>query len=125
MDVRTQRVLLEPAARTATTACVQQVDKHHRSVRVYLNVTAASGTGGLKVLIRGYDKFGNPAALTGGGLTAITATGIYVYELMPYAGESVGAVQETQGRLLPVQWDVQVTHADGSSYTYSLCADVG
>lgn len=44
---------------------------------------------------------------------------------MPYPGASVGAVQETQGRLLPVQWDVEVTHAGGSSYTYSLSADVG
>jgi hypothetical protein len=126
MDVKTQRILLESAARTATTACAQQTDKTHRSVRVYLNVTAASGAGGLKVIIRGYDKVsGNPAAITGGGLTAITAAGIYVYELMPYAGESVGAVQETQGRLLPVGWDAEVTHADASSYTYSLSADVG
>lgn len=67
MDVKTQRILLESAARTASTACAQQTDKHHRTARVYLNVTAASGTGGLKVVFRGYDKVsGNAAALSAG-----------------------------------------------------------
>jgi len=125
MDVKTQRVLLTSAARTATTACALQTDKSQQALRVYLNITAASGTGGLKVLIRGYDKVsGNAAQLNGGGAAAIVATGTYVYEMMPSAGTAVGGVLETVSRLLPVQWDVQVTHGDASSYTYSVSCDV-
>ena len=124
-SIKTRRILLESAVRTATVACAQQTDMTLRTARVYLNVSAASGTGGLNVYFRGYDwASGNPAALSGGAASAITATGVYVFEMMHGDAAAVGAVQDTVGRFLPVDWDVQVTHADGSNYTYSLSAEV-
>jgi hypothetical protein len=123
-SVKTQRVLLSSGARTATTASGQQTDYLLLAVRLYLNVTAASGAGGLQPILRGYDKVsGNAVALSTGG-TAITATGLYVYEFGLNVAAAAGNVKEAVSRFLPVQWDVDVVHGDGSSYTYSLSADV-
>ena len=123
-DRKVQRALLASAARTASTACAQQADSIQQFVRLYLNVTAASGTGGLQPQIRGYDKIsGSAVAITTGG-AAIQATGLYVYELVSSANAAAGAVKESLARFLPVQWDVNVVHGDGSSYTYSLSCEV-
>lgn len=125
INLKTHRTLLPSAARTVATACPQQTDTTEQYARVYLSITAASGTGGLKVQFRGYDKVsGNAVALSQGGAAAITATGMYVYEMMPNSQAAAGSVEETVGRMLPYTWDVSVTVGDASSYTYSLSADV-
>jgi hypothetical protein len=124
-DSKTRRTLLASAVRTATTASAISKDAGQQCVRVYLSITAASGTGGLKVFIRGYDlASGLPAKMNAGGAAAIIATGIYVFELMPNNSAVAGDVMETVGRVLPCWWDVQVTHADGSNYTYSVGVEV-
>jgi hypothetical protein len=124
MQNRVQRTLLASAARTAAIAAPKQTDYCAHGVRVYLDVTAASGTGGLKVIIRGYDRFsGNAVELSTGG-TAITATGTYAYELYPNAAAAAGKVADAVSRELPVQWDAEVTAGDSSTYTYSLSCEV-
>jgi hypothetical protein len=116
------RVLLEPLARTATNSTPKQTDYTAGAVRLYLTVTAASGTGGLQPQIRGYDRFGNAVALTTGG-TAITATGTFVYEMGISVAAAAGSVKEAVSRMLPLNWDVNVVAGDSSSYTYSLTAE--
>jgi hypothetical protein len=124
-DQKTQRILLPSAARTVATACPKQNDSSAQFVRLYLNITAASGTGGLKAIIRGYDKVsGLPVNITAGGAAAIIATGLYVYELVSSGNVAVSPVLESIARFLPVVWDVNVTVGDASSYTYSLSADI-
>jgi hypothetical protein len=122
--IKTQRILLASAARTSTTACAKQADKVEQYARVYLDVTAASGTGGLTPQFRGYDRVSGNAVLLSTGGTAITATGTYCYEMMQNAATAAGNVKETVGRLLPCQWDFQITHGDSSSYTYSVSVEV-
>jgi len=125
MQLKTRRTLLAGAIRTATATCPLQQDAVEQHVRVYLNVTAASGTGGLKVVVRGYDIVsGLPAALNAGGAAAKIAPGLFVYELMRSDALPVGNVVETVGRGLPCVWDVQVTHGDASNYAYSLSCEV-
>lgn len=92
-------------------------------VRLYLNVTVASGTGGLQPQVRAYDPVsGNAVAISTGG-TAVTATGTYIYELGLAEATPVGNVKECLSRPLPEYWDVNVVAGDGSSYTYSLAAE--
>jgi hypothetical protein len=122
--IKTRRSLLASAVRTATTTSAIQKDATQQCVRAYLNITAASGTGGLKLFFQGIDLVSGVAANLNGGGTAIVATGIYVYELMPNNSVAAGAVQETAGRALPCVWDVQVTHGDASNYTYSVGVEV-
>lgn len=124
-STKARRALFGSAARTATVTSTRQKDRYSTGARFYLIVSAASGTGGLKVIVRGYDAYGNAFAITAGG-TAVTATGSYVYELNPGDQTTGGAtsVQESAARPLPMEWDVQVTHGDSSSYTYALTAEV-
>lgn len=122
--IKVRRVLLASAARTVATACPQQTDDVLQYVRLYLNITVASGLGGLQPIIRGYDRVsGASVALSTGG-TAIVATGLYVYEFMPTAQAKAGNVEETLSRMIPCVWDVNVAVGDSSSYTYSLSAEL-
>jgi hypothetical protein len=125
-DLKTRRTLLASAARTATAISPVQKDASQQFARFYLNVTAASGTGGLKVIVRGYDvASGLPLALTAGG-AGVTAIGSYAFEMMP-SGTAAGlptGILECVGRILPCVWDVQVLAGDATSYTYSLSYEV-
>jgi len=124
MDCNVQRTLLPSAARTVATACPVQNEVTARALRLYLSVTAASGTGGLQPIIRGYDKVsGNTVSLSTGG-TAIVAVGTYCYEMGLGIGAASGNIKECQNRPAPVQWDVNVVAGDGTSYTYSLSVEV-
>ena len=121
---KARRQLLASGARTASTATAKFTDRWAKIVRLYLNVTVASGTGGLQPQVRGYDAIsGNAVALTTGG-AAITATGTFVYEMGLAEGTAAGNVKECVLRPLPEVWDVNVVHGDGSSYTYSISAEV-
>ena len=126
-NVKARRTLLPLAARTAQTVATNPDNPDRDSVgaRLYLNVTAASGTGGLKCIIRGYDNVsGLPVNITAGG-ALVTATGTYCYEMYPGMPAAIaGGVLERSGSVLPMDWDVLVTVGDASSYTYSLSAEV-
>lgn len=122
----TSRVLLPNAPRVTNTATAKQQDMFALFIRVYLNVTVASGSGGLKVVLRGYDKASGAAIeLTVGG-AGITASGLYCFEISSSSIPSAafGNVKEVTCRSIPYQWDVLVKHLDGSTYNYSVSADV-
>jgi hypothetical protein len=125
-DSSVQIGLLESAARTATVASAKQQHFSARAIRLYLNITVASGTGGLQPIIRGYDLISGTAVNLSTGGTAIVATGCYVYELGLglLSTAKQGNIEECQNRPAPVQWDVSVAVGDASSYTYSLSAEV-
>jgi hypothetical protein len=125
LPVRTQRGLLSSAARTATATSPQQPETVCSSATFYLNVTAASGTGGLTLNILGYDKESGNAVAHFTAAAAVTATGMYVYQMIynNVAAASNG-ITAAVSRPLPVLWAAEVVHGDGSSYTYSLSADV-
>jgi hypothetical protein len=97
-----------------------------RALRLYLNITAASGTGGLQPIIRGYDKISGATVNLSTGGTAIIATGCYCYEmgLGLLSTAKQGNIEECQNRPAPVQWDVSIAVGDASSYTYSLSAEI-
>ena len=110
--------LLDSAARTAAPdPIVFSGPTRYRGVRVLLNITAASGAGGLKVIISAIYA-GVAAALNTGG-AAQTTTGLKVYEIYPDAAAAAAGVVDAVSRQLPDEYQVEVTHADGSSYTYS------
>ena len=114
--------LLPSATRTATTNSANQTNLTGCGVMVYLNVTAASGTGGLKVAIQVIDPSSGSVGTVFIATTAVTATGIYTYTIYPGLGVSEGAL--SANCLLPVGWRIQVQHSDGSNYTYSVGASI-
>ena len=116
--------LLASAARTATTASADQVNYSARGVMVCLNVTAASGTGGLQVRLIYDDLISGGGAFVGTPPTAIVATGFYSYIFYPGAGlAAIAGNQQVNGVLsapLPRNWKASIQHGDASSYTYSV-----
>jgi hypothetical protein len=121
--LKTSRGLLPSAQRSANTSTAIQQDAYVTYVRAYLNVTVASGTGGLSVVFRGYDKYsGNSVELTTGG-DAVSQTGTYAYEMGLSPSAAFGTLLDAASRSVPYRWDALVKHLDGSSYTYSLSVE--
>jgi hypothetical protein len=128
-----RRILLSSAARTATATCPQIRNASHQYARFYLDVSGASGTGGLVLVLRGFswngvtntngEAMGNPAVLMTAPV-AVTGSGVYVYEITQYPQTARGDVKLSVADTLPMFWDVQVQHQDGSTYTYSVSADL-
>jgi len=114
--------LLPSATRTASTSASNMSTPTFTGVYFYLNITAASGTGGLKVSLRAVDPGTGQISTLFAATTAITATGLYVYALYPGSGASLGA--QSANVLLPATWQAAVLHSDGSNYTYSLDASL-
>ena len=120
----TQATLLASATRTATATTATTKNYNARGIMLMLDVTAASGTGGLSVHLN--------ASFPGAGVVAginvappsIVAVGKYAYEIYPgstapgVAG-SYNVNQRTSAILTP-NWYVDVVHGDASSYTYAL-----
>lgn len=120
---RARSTLLPLAARTAAATPVQQYEYDSNGVIIYLNVTAASGTGGLTVQLRGFNNEG--AAVVFFAATAVTSTGNRTYVCSPWnLSAAANGITAIAGVPLPMRFDVNVAHGDGSSYTYSLIAEV-
>jgi hypothetical protein len=110
---------LASAART-TVQSVDLTNYNARGIQVILNVTAASGTGGLTVNIRGKDPVSGNYYILHAAPTAVTATGLKVYELYPGIGAAAGDLTARASAILPRSFNLQVAVGDASSYTYSL-----
>ncbi|HZS45388.1 MAG TPA: hypothetical protein VFC63_09825 [Blastocatellia bacterium] len=120
-----EATLLASAARTAATQSPDQTNYNGRGVQVILNVSAASGTGGLQVVVQGKDPVSGSYYNLYAAPTAVTATGIKVYEVAPGASSAgAGDVATRVAGQLPRTWRVNVLVGDSSSYTYSIGAAV-
>lgn len=113
---------LPSAARTATTTWVAPENKRHAGVLVILNVTAASGTGGLTLHIQDLDPISGNAIDVLVDTAAITANGTYAFELNPAEGTAGNGVRIASSRRLSRDWQIKIAVGDSSSYTYSVSA---
>lgn len=116
--------LLASATRSSNTSTSDKRNNNAWGGILILNVTAASGTGGLTVVwetpVPGTDS---TYAQLNADPTAITATGQFIYELSPGASGAGGTNEDVEQRVsgvLPQDWRATVKHGDGSNYTYSL-----
>lgn len=119
--VKTTGTALASAARTTTTQSADIDTTGFRGIVVFLNVTAASGTGGLTMRVRGRDPVStNFVALASVG-SAVTAIGITALQFGGGgAVTSAGVTGGAMGGLLPDIIRIEVAHGDASSYTYSV-----
>lgn len=111
-----QGTLWASAARTVTVSSPVMSNPNARGLLVFLNVTVASGTGGLIVRIQALDPVSGGVFSMNVAPTAVIATGLTVYGLYPSI--STGLTQATSG-VLPRVWQVTATVGDASSYTHS------
>lgn len=112
--------LFASAARTTLQQSADQSNPNARGVQIVLNVTAASGTGGLTVTVVGKDPVSGTYYALNASPTAVTATGTTVYELYPGDGAASGGVTQRTSGPLPRVWGIKVAVGDASSYTYSI-----
>lgn len=114
--------LLSSAARTTSQTTSLQQSVERKGCRVYLNVTVASGTGGLTVIVEARD----PVTLNFQPiLTAaapVIATGLYTYFVYPAAAAGSGDTLSINSHI-GTNYRIRVAVGDASSYTYSLGLD--
>lgn len=115
----TEFEVLASALRTATTESADLTNYNAKGALIFLNVTAASGTGGLQVRFQYKDPASGQYQYMNAAPTAITATGLAVYGLYP---ASLANGNQMTNQFLPRTWRIQVQHGDGSNYTYSVDA---
>ena len=111
--------LLASAAQTATVNTAAQSNTNARGVTVTVDVTAVSGTSPtLTPSIEAQDPVSGAWYALDGAATAITATGLYTYQLYP--GATGGAVTQATSLALPAAWRVAFTIGGTTpSFTFS------
>lgn len=112
--------VLASAARTGTTNSADFINYNHRGIVLLLNVTAASGTGGLQVGLQFKDSISGTYRTIGNLPTAVTAVGMTTLTFYPGVDALNTSVSLNQSHVLAQQFRSSVTHGDSSSYTYSL-----
>lgn len=115
-------VVLSSAARTSTTASTDQFNINWRGGHLYVNVSATGG-GSITPVLQGKDNTGGAYYDFYTAPTALTSTGLAVYEIYPGVGAAAGGITGAYSRVLPRNWRVNVTHNNGSSITYSVRFD--
>lgn len=111
---------LSSAARTSNTLSSDITNFNHRGIVFFLNVTSASGTGGLQVGLQFKDVLSSTYRTVGGLPTAVIANGTTVIMYYPGVDAATTPSYYHQSILLPQVFRVSVTHGDASSYTYSV-----
>jgi hypothetical protein len=113
---------LASGARTTTTFGGPFINHDCPGGVLFLNITVASGTGGLQVAFVGIDPVSGLATQLMALPAAIIATGQYPFFMYPgLTGFNVAAnVKQNSNLVLPRQFYTYVYHGDASSYTYSL-----
>lgn len=92
-----------------------------RGVIYFLNVTAASGTGGIQPKIQFKDPVSGSYLNAVPTPTAVIATGLTLYSFYPGVTAPAGTpISQTNQNALPRTFRFQTVHVDGTSYTYSL-----
>jgi hypothetical protein len=117
----TEGTLLASAARTASLTSATQTNYNAKGVMVFLKVTGASGTGGLRPNFVGIVPSGIGEYLNA-NITPITAVGMYVFVLYPGASTAGVStyIHQVTDLPLPRTWRLDITHSDASSYTYEV-----
>lgn len=111
-------VALASAARTAGINSADITNYNARGVVFFLNITAASGTGGLQVTLQAKDPMSGAYTQINVSPTAVVAAGLKYHVFYP--GASGGNTTQTTGSVLPRIFRFTVLVGDATSYTYSL-----
>jgi hypothetical protein len=115
---------LASSARTGTTSSADIVTYNAKTAQAILSLTAFTTAASLVLTIEGKDAISGSYYALNASPAAVTATGLYVYEIGPGGTASGGVTQRTAG-VLPRTIRVTVTHATANSHTYSVSLMLG
>lgn len=110
-------------AQTASQSSPTFQNTAYKGAILYLDITAASGTGGLTPELLAVDPVSGASEIISTIGTAKTATGLFVYAIYPATGmaTSDGGVLDYP---LPANFIIKISAGDSTSYTYSLSMDL-
>ncbi len=113
---------LASATRTTSTITTDISARGFRGLILYLNVTAASGTGGLTPRLIAKDPLSGVTSVSAAVSAAATSTGLRVFHFGPGVGtlSGTGIGWGAASVMLSNTFQLQVLHGDASNYTYSL-----
>lgn len=123
-DRNTEVTILASAARTASTQSSDITNENGLAAIIALSVTALSSTPSITLRILWKDPISGVYGFLNATPTAVTATGLYLYQLGPGCVSSGGSIVQTTAAVLPRTWAVYVEHADSDSITYSVAANI-
>jgi hypothetical protein len=107
---------LSSAARTATVSSSDiNTDAPYHGIIVYLDVTVASGTGGLQVIIEGKDPTSGNYVPINATPTLVITTGTKAYVVYSGIGAAAGGVVQTTSNILPLPFRIRIAVGDASS----------
>lgn len=112
--------MISSGKRTSSAISSLITNYNARGLLLYLDVTQASGTGGLKLIVRGKDPTTGTMKDLYSTTTAVTAVGSAVYAVAPAISFTGSRILQTFNGLLPRVFDVYVLAGDSSEYTYTL-----
>jgi hypothetical protein len=121
--------LLASAARTASTSSSNFDWSVYSGVILFLNITAASGTGGLVI----FPEYQDPVSLAWNRVfnypttaARLTLAGLQILQLGIALGTQSGGVNQAglSSSLLSSAMRITVNHGDATSYTYSLAYEL-
>lgn len=109
---------LVSAARTASTASADIINPSCRGIMIFLDISIASGTGGLQVTLQVKNPITGAYSQVNPSPAAITIITPAVYVIYP--GATGGNVNQVTGEPIPRTFRIRVVHGDATSYTYSV-----
>jgi hypothetical protein len=112
-------IALASGARTTTQVSPDITTYNARGIIVWLNVSVASGTGGLITQVQIKDPASGLYTAHNAAPPGVTTVSRSSYIIYPGAS-AAGATTQTTSNVLPRTIRIAVTHIDGSSYTYSV-----
>ena len=113
------QVQAKGTTKTATWTSPTYRAETEAGILVVLDVTAASGTGGLTLRINAHDQASSQAVPLNAAPTAVTTTGTTSYSLYPFSAVA-GNVTQATSFYLPRMCSITDTPAATASYTYSI-----
>ena len=115
--------ILTSSARTSTTNSTDQVNYNWRGLQLFLNISAQSG-GSVQLSLQVKDSISSNYMTVWTAAAPQTTVGTYVYMLYPGALDLASFTEVVQLALAARTFRVVATHANGSSITYSVSADM-
>lgn len=120
----TEITILPSAAHTTAQTSANFTNANARGILLFLDVTVASGTGGLTIKVQMVDPVTAKSKVIAQASAAVIATGSLIYGIFPGAAGAGGGVTSGVTGLfsgpLPRTFNVLVSVGDSSSYTYSI-----
>ncbi len=114
----TDLVLLNSAARTATTTTAEQINTLFKGLLIFFDVSSVPGTDTVTLSLQSKDPASGlwRTVFASAAISGVTRPAGF----MVYPGATAGSLTGAASAALPRSWRIQITHSAATSFTYSV-----